>query len=174
MPADAIAPTPPRSHEGARRVVEADRERQILEMFRHIGAFRTNYDAAVLERAAAYATSQFGPTLGDELMAAAIRLDNEMRCQPHLDYTPMPIGSPHRHESEEAFLGLLRALSSHSERAALGFAGRLGITETRTLFASARALAAIAGWPAKVNWREAFPSPAQTRVAPARMAYGQA
>lgn len=163
-----------RSLDGVRGLAVAEGERQVLDLFRHIAAFRASYDAALLEKAAAYAAALVGPALADDLMAAAIRLDNEMRCQTSLDYAPLPPGSLDRHECEEAFLGMVRAVCHQSERAALGLAGRFGITETRSLFASARDLAAVVGWPPRVTTREPSTAPQRPRWTMTTLAYGQA
>lgn len=163
-----------RSSDGAGRVVGVDRERQVLDLFRLIAAFRARYDASLLEQAAACAASMVGPALADDLMAVAIRIDNEMRCQTTIDYAPMPVGTADRHDVEDAFLGMVGAAVQRADRAALGLAGRLGVTETRALFASARLLGTLLNWPPRVASREA---PARSALQPwkkAALAYGQA
>lgn len=164
----------PRAADAAVCAQRAERERQIIDLFRHIAAFRLSYDAKLLDEAAAFAAGIVGPTLADDLMAAAIRLDNEMRCQTAVDYAPLPVGSPERHECEDAFLGMLLALSNQADRAALGLAGRLGVVETRALFASARALAAILGWPDRAHPREVPARPRRRHWPETHLAYGQA
>lgn len=166
-------PTPRTADAGA-CAPKVERERQIIDLFRHIAAFRASYDATLLDEAATFAAGIVGPTLADDLMAAAIRLDNEMRCQTAVDYAPLPVGSLERHDCEDAFLGMLLALSNQADRAALGLAGRLGVTETRALFASARALAAVLGWPGRGLSREAPVRPRRRRWPEAHLAYGQA
>lgn len=174
-PMNAIAgPAPGRPPASDTRLDPRAREAFVLDLFRQIAAFRVSYDASLLEKAARSATEALGAHRGDEVMAAAIMLDNELRGQSCHDFATLAPGSAERSAAEADFLDLLAALASGPERAAVGAANRLALTDVRSLAASAGKLLRLLGWlapePRSAQRRPKLPAPGPV----VGLSYGQA
>lgn len=139
----------------------ADRERFVLELFRHLAAFRCNYDEAALQAAARHVERRFDRDQADDVMAAAILLDNEMRCQTELPFAQDEPGAEAVTACEHDFLALLKAAALASDRAAIGACSRLEVTDSRSLLACARRLARALEWSTSSEraTRSALPMP---------------
>jgi hypothetical protein len=124
----------------------SERDRFVLELFRHLAVFRTTYDEEALQSAARHAERRLGRDQADEVMADAVLLDNELRCQTPAALTfeaPMTI-EPSAGELD--FLALLKAGALASDRAAIGACRRLQVADSRALLFYATRLAHSLGW----------------------------
>lgn len=131
----------------------SERERFVLELFRHLAVFRSTYDEEALQSAARHVERRLGRDQADEVMADAVLLDNELRCQTAVTLAfedPLTIETS---ASELDFLALLKAGASGSDRAAIGACRRLQVADSRALLFYARRLARSLGWSGSIHER---------------------
>ncbi|MFO1148399.1 MAG: hypothetical protein U1E62_08480 [Alsobacter sp.] len=116
--------------------VLGEQDRFVLDLFRLLRLFRERYDEAWLARAEALAQRRLGPE-ADDLMGAAVMLDNELRCR---GVTAYASGRPGDHRAEGAevlFLAFLDAAVERADAAAARAASALGVDDSRALAALA-------------------------------------
>lgn len=147
-----ILPSPcPDSPPAASPKALSERERFVLELFRHMAVFRTTYDEEALQSAARHVERRLGREQADEVMADAVLLDNELRCQTAVTLAfeePLTLETS---VGELDFLALLKAGASGSDRAAIGACRRLQVADSRSLLFYARRLARSLGWSGSIH-----------------------
>lgn len=135
---DRFAPSDAASPPSHRRLNE--RDLFVLDLFRHLAVFRRHYDEHALSQAARHLELALGRERADDVMADAVLLDNEMRCQTDAAFASSTPGACQSSQSELDFVSFLNAVAGGSERAAMGACSRLGITDSRALLLYAKRL----------------------------------